>query len=166
MLTIRLRRVGRKNQPSYRVVVTEHTRAAKGNYLEAVGHFNPRVHQLTVDKDRVLAWLNQGAQPSERMAKLLTTAGVEHKLLALPDYTRKPKKTAKKAAPAPKATADSAETPAAPESTEAAPEEAAPAVEESTVEEAPAVSPESGSSDQADQSPDASPPDAASEEVN
>lgn len=142
MLTIRLRRVGRRNQPSYRVVITEHTTAAQGNYLEAVGHFNPRTHQLTVDQDRILLWLSRGAQPSERMAKLLTGQGMKHKLLTLPDYSRKPQHTPKKAAPAAPATAksDSKITPPEPG--------AAPAAAEVVSDEALTESPASGSSDQ------------------
>ena len=149
MLTIRLRRVGRRNQPSYRVVVTEHTKAAQGNYLEAVGHFNPRTHQLTVDKDRILMWLNRGAQPSERIAKLLTTEKMEHKLLALPDYSRKPKHGPKKATPAPKtpvATAQADETPPETHDDVATADATSPAP---TEPETPTESPDSGSSDQA-----------------
>lgn len=99
MLKIRLRRAGKRHQPTYRVVIVEHTAPAQGSYLEAVGTYNPRASQFTVNQDRVLHWLNHGAQPSERMAKLLQKAGVKHKLIVLPDYDRKPKKAAKKAAP-------------------------------------------------------------------
>lgn len=98
MLKIRLRRVGKKNQPSYRVVVVEHTAPVQGSYLELLGSYNPRVASFTVKQDRVLHWLNHGAQPSERIAKLLTTAGVTHKQIVLPDYDRKPKSAPKKAA--------------------------------------------------------------------
>lgn len=99
MLKIRLRRVGKKNQPSYRVVVTEHTAPVQGSYLELLGSYNPRASTFLVKQDRVLHWLDHGAQPSERMAKLLKSAGVEHKLIVLPDYNRKPKRASKKAAP-------------------------------------------------------------------
>lgn len=97
MLKIRLRRVGKKNQPSYRVVVVEHTAPVQGSYLELLGSYNPRATTFMVKEDRVLHWLNHGAQPSERMAKLLTHAGLTHKQISLPDYDRKPKRPPKKA---------------------------------------------------------------------
>lgn len=97
MLKIRLRRVGKKHQPAYRVVVVEHTAPIQGSYLENLGTYNPRAHTFTVKQDRVLYWLDHGAQPSERMAKLLTKEGVAHKLISLPDYDRKPKRPPKKA---------------------------------------------------------------------
>lgn len=95
MLKVRLRRVGKRNQPSYRVVITEHTRKPQGAYIEAVGAYNPRAREFSVKEDRVIHWLDQGAQPSERVAKLLISAGVAHRLLALPDYDRKPKRAVK-----------------------------------------------------------------------
>lgn len=114
MLKIRLRRVGKKNQPSYRVVVVEHTKKIQGSYLEALGTYNPRARAFAVKQDRVLYWLDHGAQPSERMAKLLTSIKVVHKQITLPDYDRKPKRGPKKAVPeTPKTTekAEVAETP-------------------------------------------------------
>lgn len=127
MLKIRLRRTGKKNQPSYRVVVVEHTAPIQGSYMESLGTYNPRISEFTVNKDRVLHWLGFGAQPSERVAKLLIKAGVEHKQITLPDYSRKPKKAPKKE-PVVKAAAPVAEV-----ATEAAtPEEVKPAVEAET----------------------------------
>lgn len=99
MLKIRLRRVGKRNQPSYRVVVVEHTQKSQGSYLEALGSYNPRAGIFAVKQDRVLYWLDNGAQPSERMAKLLTSINLKHKLISLPDYNRKPKRAPKKTAP-------------------------------------------------------------------
>lgn len=121
MLKIRLRRAGKRHQPTYRVVVVEHTAPAQGSYLEAVGTYNPRASQFAVNQDRVLHWLNNGAQPSERIAKLLSANGVKHKLIVLPDYSRKPKKQAKKAAPeAPKAAVAAEATPTEEPAAEAA----------------------------------------------
>jgi len=99
MLKIRLRRVGKRNQPSYRIVVVEHTTKVQGSYLENLGNYNPRANEFAVKEDRVLHWLSVGAQPSERMAKLLAKAGVKHKQIVLPDYDRKPKRVSKKAQP-------------------------------------------------------------------
>ncbi len=121
MLRIRLRRTGKRHQPSYRVVIVEHTAPVQGSYLESVGHFNPRASQLTINQDRVVFWLDRGAQPSERIAKLLTTLGMSHKLISLPDYERKPKRTKKKA---PKSAAAPAEKPTIkPATAEQAPDE-------------------------------------------
>jgi small subunit ribosomal protein S16 len=127
MLKIRLRRVGKKNQPSYRIVVVEHTAPVQGSYLELLGNFNPRIRSFTVKQDRVLYWLDHGAKPSERMAKLLKSAGLEHKQIVLPDYDRKPKSRPKKAA---LARAETAQVPKAPAPTEAAAEKAAGETEE------------------------------------
>lgn len=96
MLTIRLRRAGKRHQPAYRVVITEHTAPIQGKFLEVVGTYNPRARHFAVKEDRILHWLEHGAQPSERMAKLLVSSGIKHRLLALPDYDRKPKRSPKK----------------------------------------------------------------------
>ncbi len=111
MLKIRLRRIGKRHQPSYRIVVTEHTAPIQGKYLEPVGFYNPRAasNTSTVKEDRVLHWLNNGAQPSERVTKLLIAHKVEHKLIELPDYSRKPKRVSKKAQPAATETANTEE---------------------------------------------------------
>lgn len=143
MLKIRLRRVGKRNQPSYRVVVVEHTKKVQGSYLEALGTYNPRARAFAVNEDRVLHWLDNGAQPSERIAKLLTSVKMKHKLINLPDYDRKPKRKSKKAQPE-AATVESAanetEEPVAETPAEEVPtptEETTPTEEPSTPEEKP-----------------------------
>lgn len=81
MLMIRLARVGARKQPYYRVVVIEKDRARNGRSVEVVGTYNPRTSPATVDLklDRIEYWKGKGAQPSDRVAKLLrtgpTTAG-------------------------------------------------------------------------------------------
>ena len=77
MLKIRLRRVGRKGQPSYRIVVSESTVARGGKYVEALGFYNPRTEPQTVtlDEARTLHWLSVGAQPSDSAARLLKSHG-------------------------------------------------------------------------------------------
>ena len=64
---IRLRRVGRKKQPLYRIVVTDRQKARDGLSVETLGHYNPRTEPATiqVDVERARAWLAQGATPSE-----------------------------------------------------------------------------------------------------
>lgn len=73
MLTIRLSRTGRKNQPLYRVIISEKGRDPWGNALEILGHYNPRRHprELVLDVERVKYWLSKGADASETVWNLL-----------------------------------------------------------------------------------------------
>ena len=75
---IRLLRVGKTKQPSYRVVVADSRSPRDGRIIETIGHYGPRAEpsRLELDADRALAWLRQGAQPTEQVQKLLTVAGV------------------------------------------------------------------------------------------
>ncbi len=67
MVRIRLRRVGSRNQASYRVVVADKESPRDGRFLEVVGHYNPRTEPSTIvlKDDRVYYWLSVGAQPTE-----------------------------------------------------------------------------------------------------
>ena len=73
---IRLRRVGRKKQASYRVVVAEQSAARDGSYIEAIGFYNPRRQpaELRLDMERVDYWMSHGAQPTETAAELIRKA--------------------------------------------------------------------------------------------
>jgi small subunit ribosomal protein S16 len=75
---IRLLRVGKAKQPSYRVVVADSRSPRDGRIIETIGHYGPRAEPSTVDinADRALAWLRQGAQPTEQVQKLLTSMGI------------------------------------------------------------------------------------------
>ena len=77
MVKIRLRRVGAKKQPSYRVVVTDSRAPRDGRFIEAIGFHNPRTEPETVQvkEDRALHWLSVGAQPTEAVARLLDKQG-------------------------------------------------------------------------------------------
>ena len=77
-LKIRLRRMGRKKAPSYRIVVAESTMPRDGRFVASIGHYNPRTEPLTlqVDRDRALFWLDQGAIPTDTAKSLLKRAGV------------------------------------------------------------------------------------------
>jgi small subunit ribosomal protein S16 len=77
MLRIRLRRVGAKKQPSYRIVVAESTSPRDGKFVEAIGFYNPRTEPETVkiDEGRALHWLSVGASPSDAVARIFTTHG-------------------------------------------------------------------------------------------
>ena len=74
---IRLTRVGRKKQPSYRVVVTDSRKPRDGAYIEQIGRYDPREDPsiVEIDNDRALDWLHKGAQPTERAKKLLEISG-------------------------------------------------------------------------------------------
>jgi small subunit ribosomal protein S16 len=78
LLKIRLRRTGAKKQPSYRLVVAESTAPRDGTFLEILGHYNPLTTPTTfvIKEERVRAWLQRGAQPTERVARLLSTQGI------------------------------------------------------------------------------------------
>ena len=75
---IRLRRIGKKKQPQYRLVVAEAAGPRDGRFLEAIGHYDPRVAPagIRVNEERALWWLRQGAQPSATAKALLRRAGV------------------------------------------------------------------------------------------
>jgi len=77
MLRIRLRRVGAKKQPSYRIVIAEKTAPRNGKFLEVVGFYNPRTEPetVTIKEERVLHWLSVGAQPSDSVARIFKTHG-------------------------------------------------------------------------------------------
>jgi len=85
MVRIRLRRVGLKKQPSYRIVVTDHESPRDGRFIEIIGFYNPRTEPITIDlqEDRALYWLSVGAQPSEPVARLLKKIGTQDRLVRL-----------------------------------------------------------------------------------
>ena len=85
MLKIRLRRVGAKKQPSYRVVIADSRSPRDGRFIEIIGFYNPRTEPPTVEikEDRALYWLSQGAQPTESVASLLQRLGTLDRLARL-----------------------------------------------------------------------------------
>ena len=132
---IRLRRVGAKKQPAYRLVIADSRAPRDGRFIEIIGSYNPLTHPSTVvvDSERALYWLRQGAQPSDIVKKLLRNQGVWSQFTGepmpeIPVVEAAPAPVAEEVVPAP------AEVPA-----EAAPAEEAPAVEAAPAEEAPAV---------------------------
>jgi len=82
MVRIRLRRVGAKKQPSYRVVVADSRSPRDGRFIEIIGHYNPRTNPPTValKEDRALYWLSVGAQPSEPVARFFQQLGLYERL--------------------------------------------------------------------------------------
>ncbi|MET1001348.1 MAG: 30S ribosomal protein S16 [Acidimicrobiia bacterium] len=152
---IRLMRVGKKKQPTYRVIVADSRSPRDGRFIEILGQYEPRQDPslVNIDTDRAVHWLKNGAQPTEQVAKILGIAGVwdAYKSDTGRESVAKPKaktpqaksveeQPAPPAAAAPvAAAAPAAEAPvevAAP--AEEAPAEEAPADEAASAEEAPA----------------------------
>lgn len=115
MLKIRLSRTGKKAQPSFRIVVQEHTASAKGKFLEALGFYRPASNpkEFKVEMERVKYWISKGAQPSPTMANLLKKNGME----GMDKYFTAPNKKGKKK----KEEAAVAGAPAQPQTQQAAP---------------------------------------------
>ena len=74
---LRLMRMGKTKQPTYRVVAADSRSPRDGAFLEIVGIYEPRRDPslVQIDNDKALKWLRQGAQPTERVQKLLVTSG-------------------------------------------------------------------------------------------
>ncbi len=77
MVRIRLRRVGLKHQPSYRIIAADKEAPRDGRFLEILGFYNPRTEPSTINlkEDRLFDWMSKGAQPSESVVKLLNSVG-------------------------------------------------------------------------------------------
>jgi small subunit ribosomal protein S16 len=150
MLAIRLARVGAKKQAAYRVVVMEKSRARDSRSVEILGHYNPRQNPTAIElkQERVDYWLSKGAQPSDRVSRLLKVykerpvdfaateaAKVTAAKLAAKNAPRKPAEAKPTAEAKPAAEQPAPEAKAA--EPEAAAAEAAPA--EATAEAAPAT---------------------------
>ncbi len=78
MVRIRLRRVGKKKRPSYRVIVADSRSPRDGRFIEAVGHYDPLTEPTTINlkADRIEYWLSVGAQPTDTVRKLIKRAGI------------------------------------------------------------------------------------------
>jgi|JI8StandDraft_1071087.scaffolds.fasta_scaffold59100_2 small subunit ribosomal protein S16 len=118
MLSIRLQRTGRINDPSYRVVVINRTEGPKSNkYVERLGAFKPKMKQFDIDTERVKYWLSVGAQPTPTVHNKLVDLKIisGQKIISYPKKSDKPAEAPKAAAPAP------AETPVETPAEDAAP---------------------------------------------
>jgi small subunit ribosomal protein S16 len=91
MVKIRLRRVGAKKQPHYRVVIADASAPREGRFIEVIGTYNPRTDppEMQIDADRAVYWLGVGAQPTEAVQRMLDKLGiVAHAQLAKPAEAR------------------------------------------------------------------------------
>ena len=109
MVKIRLKRVGKRKQPSYRVVVADSRMPRDGRIIESIGNYQPRLEPsgVTIDNERALHWLKVGAQPSDQVRRLLEISG------AWTEFTGKPVKPRRATSTVAPATAAAAATPAA-----------------------------------------------------
>ncbi len=160
MVKIRLRRIGTKGRPFYRIVVAKSTAGRNGAFVETIGQYDPVVKPtlINIDKERALHWLLTGAQPTETTAILLNKTGILEEFFAQRPASRKAykfldKRTAamsvKSVIEAPAAVAEAAapvaeaapveEAPAATEPEATEPAAAEEAVVEAPAEEAPAT---------------------------
>jgi len=78
LVKIRLRRIGAKKNPSYRIVVADSRAPRDGAFIAAIGHYNPLTNPETIviDGEKALGWIKQGAQPTDTAARLLAKAGI------------------------------------------------------------------------------------------
>jgi small subunit ribosomal protein S16 len=74
---LRLTRVGKKKQPQYRVVAADSRSARDGRFIQIIGTYNPRTEPsaIAIDSDKAVKWLMEGAQPTDRVRKLLEISG-------------------------------------------------------------------------------------------
>lgn len=77
MLAIRLQRIGRSGHPEYRMIVQDSRRTpSSGKIVTSLGNYNPHTKALSIDKDKAAFYVKNGAQPSQRVAKLLSDEGL------------------------------------------------------------------------------------------
>lgn len=90
MLKIRLARIGKKKQPTYRLVVSEHTKDTFGDHLEKLGHYDPRRKIVELKAERIEYWMSKGAKPSKTVNNLLIEKGlIEGKKVVVSKLSKK-----------------------------------------------------------------------------
>lgn len=100
MLVIRLSRVGKKNKPLYRVIISEKHKDLYGDSLEILGSYNPHTKDLKIDADKTKYWLSKGAGMSSTVNNLLIEKKIIQGKKVTASKSRKPKKAPAPAAPA------------------------------------------------------------------
>jgi len=100
---IRLKRMGAKKRPFYRVVIADSRSPRDGRFIETVGTYNPIAQpaEIKLDEDKILSWLGNGAQPSDTVRNLLSNAGILAKYNDSKSGKKPAAKSAKKAAAKP-----------------------------------------------------------------
>ena len=76
-----MKRVGARNQPSYRIVVADSRKPRDGAFVDHIGHYNPRIDppEIVIDSEKAQKWINNGAQPSDAVRRMLETVDVLEK---------------------------------------------------------------------------------------
>ncbi|MBA5850490.1 30S ribosomal protein S16 [Clostridium sp. cel8] len=79
---IRLRRMGAKKAPFYRIVVADSRSPRDGRFIEEIGYYNPTTNPTTIkfDEEKAVQWIKNGAQPTEVVKKIFTKAGLSEKV--------------------------------------------------------------------------------------
>lgn len=90
MLVIRYRRQGKKNKPTYRIVVAEHSWPINGRFNVELGSYNPHTKVASVKKELAIEWMNKGAKPSNSVARLFEKEKIKHNSV---EFVKKNKKT-------------------------------------------------------------------------
>lgn len=97
MVKIRLARIGRRNSPYYRIVVSDSRKTPRSAALEELGHYDPlerKNSQLVIDEELAIKWLMNGAVPSDSVKTLLKNQGIYAKFLAKKEEAKKAEKKA------------------------------------------------------------------------
>ncbi|OGY92087.1 MAG: 30S ribosomal protein S16 [Candidatus Komeilibacteria bacterium RIFCSPLOWO2_01_FULL_52_15] len=119
MLTIRFARIGTRKKPFFRIIISEKSKDTQGQYLELLGHYNPRTKEVTLKTDRITYWLGLGATASNSVYNLLVNQKIVHADKKRRSVHISKKRAAKleeaKKAAAPEAPAQVVEAPAQPE---------------------------------------------------
>ncbi len=155
MVRLRLMRMGKKKQPTYRIVAADSRSPRNGRFIEIVGTYEPRREPsvIDVDNEKALKWLRNGAKPSERVEKLLRISGAWDDFKGLPAGTsigtppepgRRPKSKAEEAAEPEAVAAKEPEAEAAPEPVSASVEESPDEGDAASQTDEPAESPAAG----------------------
>lgn len=81
MVRIRLRRIGSKGKPFYRIVVADQRAPRNGKYIDLIGTYDPLQDppEITIDEEKINKWISNGAQPSDSVSSLMKTKGIEVK---------------------------------------------------------------------------------------
>lgn len=92
MLIIRLRRTGKKQDPTYRIVVTDSKKSVYSPYVEMIGHYNPKTKEVVLDKVKAKNWMDKGAKPTNTVSKIFKKEGLEHKSIIIKTFRAVSKK--------------------------------------------------------------------------
>lgn len=76
MLAIKFKRIGKKHQPSFRLVIAEKRSKVKGKFIDDIGWYNPLNKKFNLNKEKIIHWLNVGAKPTDSVYNLLVKDGV------------------------------------------------------------------------------------------